>query len=146
MIRGERVDRRRGASTGAQLRLYLSRQAASPARYLIEQAVLELFGWIPTIVGIGVRAIAYRAILRMDGLAPDAIADDEPLFGARLGLDSVDALELVVALERELGVTIPSEAIGGETFATVGQLAAWLAPQLEPRLGAVPSPAPEPAR
>jgi acetyltransferase-like isoleucine patch superfamily enzyme len=50
------------------LRLYLSRQASSPGRYIWEQLILSLFGWIPTIVGIGLRAIAYRLIMRMEGL------------------------------------------------------------------------------
>jgi acetyltransferase-like isoleucine patch superfamily enzyme len=51
------------------LRLYLSRQAASFWRYLLEQTVLFLFGWIPTLVGVGLRGILYRLILRMDGIA-----------------------------------------------------------------------------
>jgi acyl carrier protein len=68
--------------------------------------------------------------LHLDGMDPDSIADDEPLFASRLGLDSVDALELVVALERELGVSVPSDEIGSEAFASVRALADWLAPRL----------------
>jgi acetyltransferase-like isoleucine patch superfamily enzyme len=49
------------------LHLYLSRQATSLRRYLWEQAVLSLFGWIPTFVGIGLRAVAYRLIMRLAG-------------------------------------------------------------------------------
>ena len=49
--------------------LYLRRQASSPSRYVLEQTVLFLFGWIPTLLGIGVRAVVYRAILRMSGMA-----------------------------------------------------------------------------
>jgi acetyltransferase-like isoleucine patch superfamily enzyme len=49
--------------------LYLSRQADSIPRYLWEQAVTGLAGWVPSIVGIGLRALLYRLILRMDGLA-----------------------------------------------------------------------------
>jgi acetyltransferase-like isoleucine patch superfamily enzyme len=52
-----------------QARLYVSRQAASLARYALEQAVQALVGWVPTIVGVGLRAVAYRLILRMDGWA-----------------------------------------------------------------------------
>jgi acetyltransferase-like isoleucine patch superfamily enzyme len=48
---------------------YIRRQASSPARYLLEQLVTELAGWIPTVAGIGIRAILYRLILRMDGVA-----------------------------------------------------------------------------
>lgn len=51
------------------LRLYVSRQAASPARYALEQAVLGLCGWVPTIAGIALRGIAYRSILTMRGTA-----------------------------------------------------------------------------
>ncbi len=68
--------------------------------------------------------------LQLDGLDPDSIADDEPLFASRLGLDSVDALELVVALEREFGIAVPSEEIGGEAFVSLRTLADWLAPRL----------------
>jgi acetyltransferase-like isoleucine patch superfamily enzyme len=51
------------------LRLYLSRQASSFPRYLLEQALYLLVGWIPTIVGLGVRGVVYRLILKMDGWA-----------------------------------------------------------------------------
>jgi acetyltransferase-like isoleucine patch superfamily enzyme len=50
-----------------QAALYLSRQASSPARYVLEQSLQAAVGWVPTIVGIGLRAIVYRAMLRMDG-------------------------------------------------------------------------------
>jgi acetyltransferase-like isoleucine patch superfamily enzyme len=51
------------------IRLYVRRQASSPARYLLEQTVLETLGWIPTLIGIGIRAVAYRSILTMHGAA-----------------------------------------------------------------------------
>ncbi|MBM3130894.1 MAG: acyltransferase [Chloroflexi bacterium] len=50
------------------LRLYLARQASSLARYGWEQFILVLFGWIPTIVGIALRALVYRALMRMEGV------------------------------------------------------------------------------
>ena len=56
-----------GPSTG--LRLYLSRQADSLPRYVLEQAVCAMAGWIPTVAGIAIRSLAYRLILRMDGIA-----------------------------------------------------------------------------
>ena len=71
--------------------------------------------------------------LRLEGLAAESIGRDEPLFGPRLGLDSVDALELVVALEREFDVPIASEEIGGPAFTSLGSLAEWLAPRLAER-------------
>lgn len=51
------------------IRLYLARQASGLGRYLLEQTFFALFGWIPTIVGIGLRAVLYRFIMKMDGLA-----------------------------------------------------------------------------
>ncbi len=53
----------------SQLKLYLSRQASSPWRYLWEQTLLFLLGWIPTILGIAIRGILYKTILHMQGLA-----------------------------------------------------------------------------
>jgi acetyltransferase-like isoleucine patch superfamily enzyme len=50
------------------LNLYLSRQATSLWRYVWEQMVLTLFGWVPTVVGVGLRAIAYRLIMHMRGV------------------------------------------------------------------------------
>ncbi len=54
---------------GRNLGVYIGRQAASPGRYVLEQVVTALVGWVPTIVGIALRALLYRLILRMDGLA-----------------------------------------------------------------------------
>jgi carbonic anhydrase/acetyltransferase-like protein (isoleucine patch superfamily) len=53
----------------AQVGLYMRRQASSPARYLLEQTILEAFGWVPALPGIGLRALAYRPIMKMRGLA-----------------------------------------------------------------------------
>lgn len=64
--------------------------------------------------------------LHLEGVAPSSIADDAPLFGEGLGLDSVDALELVVALEKEFGIRIQSHEIGKEAFASVSALAAYI--------------------
>lgn len=51
------------------LALYIDRQASSPARYVLEQTLFALVGWVPTLVGIGLRSMIYRLILHMDGLA-----------------------------------------------------------------------------
>jgi acyl carrier protein len=45
--------------------------------------------------------------LNLKGRDPDAIEDDAPLFGAGLGLDSLDALQLAMVIEEKLGVRIP---------------------------------------
>ncbi|MBN2149760.1 MAG: acyltransferase [Anaerolineales bacterium] len=52
-----------------QLHLYIKRQASSIGRYILEQTTLGLFGWIPTVIGIGLRGVIYRLILHMDGMA-----------------------------------------------------------------------------
>jgi acetyltransferase-like isoleucine patch superfamily enzyme len=51
------------------IRLYLDRQASSTFNYVIEQALYLLLGWIPTILGIGLRGVFYRIILKMEGVA-----------------------------------------------------------------------------
>jgi len=53
----------------SSLNLYIGRQASTVGRYLLEQTVFLLVGWIPTVVGIGIRGILYRLILQMEGLA-----------------------------------------------------------------------------
>ena len=51
------------------VQLYIARQASSGPRYCLEQLLFLLVGWIPTIVGIGLRAFCYRLIIRMTGVA-----------------------------------------------------------------------------
>ena len=51
------------------LRLYLDRQASSIWRYFAEQLLYLLFAWVPTVIGMGLRGIFYRLILKMDGWA-----------------------------------------------------------------------------
>ena len=49
------------------LRLYISRQAASLSRYILEQTLFILASWIPTILGIAIRSVLYRLILNTNG-------------------------------------------------------------------------------
>jgi acetyltransferase-like isoleucine patch superfamily enzyme len=51
------------------IRLYLNRQASSVFRYFYEQTFLLILGWVPTVLGIGLRGLFYRLILQMDGMA-----------------------------------------------------------------------------
>jgi acetyltransferase-like isoleucine patch superfamily enzyme len=57
------------ASIGQSLRLYISRQASGMGTYLLEQILYALVGWVPTVIGLGLRGILYRLILHMDGWA-----------------------------------------------------------------------------
>ena len=70
--------------------------------------------------------------LNLEGMDPDTIEDDAPLFGDGLGLDSVDALELVVALEKEFGIKIQAQEIGREAFASVAALARFIETRYSP--------------
>ncbi len=65
--------------------------------------------------------------LHLDGLTPEMIDDNAPLFGEGLGLDSVDALELVVAVEKEFCIKIRTNEIGREVFSSVASLAQFIA-------------------
>ena len=64
--------------------------------------------------------------LRLEDVEPDSIEDGAPLFGEGLGLDSIDALELVVAIEKHYGVLIEDEEVGVEAFASIEALADFL--------------------
>jgi acyl carrier protein len=58
-------------------------------------------------------------------ITPEEIGDDQPLFGPNsLGLDSVDALQLVVALDKKYGIKIPDAAVARKTMQTVNSIAA----------------------
>lgn len=65
--------------------------------------------------------------LRIEGMAPDEIETDAPLFGDGLGLDSIDALQLVVAMEKQYGVVVPDAATGTKVFQSVRTMAAYIA-------------------
>jgi acyl carrier protein len=67
------------------------------------------------------------ATLKLEDVAADSIEDDAPLFGDGLGLDSIDALELTVALEKRYTISIPDEAAGKQAFASITTLASFVA-------------------
>ena len=51
------------------VRTYINRQSSSIPRYFLEQLITFIFGWIPTIIGIGMRSIIYKTIIHTNGLA-----------------------------------------------------------------------------
>ena len=61
--------------------------------------------------------------LKLQDITPDQIGDDDPLFGNGLGLDSIDALELVVMLEKNYGIVIKDIEEGRQAFRSVRTLA-----------------------
>jgi acyl carrier protein len=64
--------------------------------------------------------------LNLEDVTAESIDDAAPLFKEGLGLDSIDALELAVAIERKFRVTIPDEAVGKQAFSSVDSLTAYI--------------------
>jgi acyl carrier protein len=65
--------------------------------------------------------------LKLEDKRPDDIDDAAPIFVDGLGLDSIDALELVVLIEEHFHVTIPDEEVGQVAFASIDALADFIA-------------------
>jgi acyl carrier protein len=65
-------------------------------------------------------------ILNLEDLVPDDIDASAPLFGEGLGLDSLDALELVVMLEKDYAIKITDIEVGRQAFASVTSLAEFI--------------------
>lgn len=64
--------------------------------------------------------------LNLQGRSPEEIEDDAPLFGAGLGLDSLDALQLAMAIEERFGVKIPEGEKSRSIFRSVSSIVAFI--------------------
>ena len=64
--------------------------------------------------------------LKLQDITPEQIDDDAPLFGTGLGLDSIDALELVVLLDKEYGIVIKDIEEGRPAFRSARTLADFI--------------------
>jgi acyl carrier protein len=64
--------------------------------------------------------------LKLEEIQPQDIKDDEPIFVEGLGLDSIDALELVVLIEENFHISIVDEEVGQKAFASVDALADFI--------------------
>jgi len=67
--------------------------------------------------------------LKLVDMTPEMIENNAPLFGEGLGLDSIDALELVLGLEKEFGVIIPDAEVGKKVFQSVRTMAQYVLEQ-----------------
>ncbi|MBP3227410.1 MAG: acyl carrier protein [Bacteroidaceae bacterium] len=66
------------------------------------------------------------AVLNLDEMKPEDIGNDDPLFGDGLGLDSIDALELIVMLEKEYGIKIKDTSAGKDIFKSMNTMASFV--------------------
>lgn len=64
--------------------------------------------------------------LNLEDLTPADIDVDAPLFGEGLGLDSIDALELIMILEKDYGIKLHSPAEGKEIFKSIRTMAEYI--------------------
>jgi len=64
--------------------------------------------------------------LKIEDITVEDIENDEPLFREGLGLDSIDALELVVAIEKIFNIIIEDEDVGRKAFASINALAKFI--------------------
>ncbi len=70
--------------------------------------------------------------LRLEDIAAADIPDNEPLIGGGLSLDSIDALELVVRLEKEFGIKIASSEEAKRALGSVAELTAYIREHADP--------------
>ena len=65
-------------------------------------------------------------VLNLEDITPEDIDAEAPLFGDGLGLDSIDALELIVLLEREYGIKLSNPAEGKRIFKSIASIADYV--------------------
>ncbi|MBS7321611.1 MAG: acyl carrier protein [Myroides sp.] len=65
--------------------------------------------------------------LNLEDISTEDIQDNDPLFGDGLGLDSIDALELIVLLDKEYGIKLADPKLGKEIFQSVETMAQYVA-------------------
>ncbi|MFK5974208.1 MAG: phosphopantetheine-binding protein [Flavobacteriaceae bacterium] len=65
--------------------------------------------------------------LNLEDISVDEIADKDPLFGEGLGLDSIDALELIVMLDKDYGIKLADPKEGKKIFESIETMANYIA-------------------
>lgn len=67
------------------------------------------------------------ASLNLEEVKPEDIQNDDPLFGEGLGLDSIDALELIVMMEKHYGIKLKDASEGKAIFQNISTMADYIA-------------------
>jgi acyl carrier protein len=65
-------------------------------------------------------------VLNLEDVKPEEIDNDAPLFGEGLGLDSIDALELIVLMEKNYGIKLQDPSKGKEIFKSINVMADYI--------------------
>lgn len=65
-------------------------------------------------------------VLNLEGMTPADIDENAPLFGEGLGLDSIDALELIVLMEKNYGIKLANANEGKEIFKSINVMAEYI--------------------
>ena len=65
-------------------------------------------------------------VLNLEDVKPEDIDNDAPLFGEGLGLESIDALELIVLMEKNYGIKLQDPAKGKEIFKSINVMADYI--------------------
>ncbi|KGO91307.1 phosphopantetheine-binding protein [Flavobacterium subsaxonicum] len=65
-------------------------------------------------------------ILNLEDITPEDVNDNDPLFGDGLGLDSIDALELIVMLDKDYGIKLADPKEGKAIFQSIETMAAYI--------------------
>lgn len=109
----------------------MARAARSPGQHRLPRcSKLDRTGKAPDLDRDALRSeLKQLMIEELDLRDRDArqIADDQPLFGEGLGLDSLDALQLAMAIEERFGVRVPEGEAARPVFASVSALAEYIA-------------------
>ena len=66
-------------------------------------------------------------VLNLEDVKPEDIDENAPLFGEGLGLDSIDALELIVLMEKNYGIKLKDPSQGREIFKSIQVMAEYIA-------------------
>jgi acyl carrier protein len=122
-----------GGDSGTAAQVFLCRRPASaqgrkemrhPPGKKVEKTINKLNNMDHLILELKEEIIK---ILNLEGVTPDDIADDAPLFGEGLSLDSIDALELIVLMDKNYGIRLQNPNDGREIFKSVKTMAEYVA-------------------